>query len=1329
MNAFKIVFDLFKGRKALPIGTMRTYNGVKHVKTAKGWIPQKGANNRIDSGRGGEVVKQKTIEDIDSEMVAVIERVLERNLDKFYGTDDLKGAVNKLIEVMQNIKAKGGESAVEAIGAFKKVHNIVNMDSVYRYVKDKFNIQEKQEVKVVENVLNEVAESVEKKVEDKKVYFSGNTIEEAEAYMNELKNKYEGLSIYSSEEYKNSIDKIKEIHKKYNEEKSKRERLLKLENEKRKEFSKLSEEQLNVQLFNFNNYSGDQDLKKIGIKVLTELILDIESKRGKTESEILKMDIDEITKKYNDLKEMNERGEISREQLVILSVPIYEELLKLNNRKQKLELEKKVYDVQPESVSEEEGRNKIELEKIAERPEEKTNKQKEAENILGYKDTDTEEIRNLVKEKNKELSEGLKLGVFNKEKRIARVKELDEKINQLRKEQVEKPNEVIKPESNETRGEDKQKRKERSDKGKKRVMTKKDAEDFDKLDKEIEDSNKKAKTIETPEDLRNAEGYYNEKPNEIMNVGRDIWSAKRLAYNTYEQAGATLEKMEQDGVAEKMVTKNKFLGLSGFGDFSERIKSGEDGLKICINKWLRDAILSSPEYGQDEEMNKSRRAVYVRICSEINKISNSTNSGLDLYSNIVDLLHKEIGFSELNKLSMMNTVEKEKWFANQKKLYELSKIVGIPFLTAFIPHIMQRVSVGRQNKRELNKLKEFKDIMEVAFNNVKLLDDEKNAMRIFKGSEVDLGEDVKDLKRGNIILVKQDYLDGISTKKSNYKSPEKAKEFQDKIAEYNSQMKLVENQLMESAFLEISDPKEVEKELSNYRKNDFYYNGIMKKFYNKDGGVSKLGIKEHRTKEGVDGYMKTLEESHIKKFYEREIFKKAREDENFAKKYGLDDSGEVTIEKIKSELEKRKIERPNREDYMDVIHDKPSENKVKVVSKTKDYLTGLVKFSSGKEIEVKIPYDSVEKVFTNERGKKEKLSPLFYVEKEAIRKGGKDFSKLSVSEMQKKLMEEYKISGIIFGNSLGKDREFHLRKTIEAFDDLSEILGIDRETISANGNLAMGYGVISQLSKDGYCALYDGDNKAISLTRNKGFASLAHEWAHFVDHSLNNYMGHASSEARSREIDQLPKEIKEKTMVLFTEKNRKGKDKITSYYYFPSVKKDKGRQSFGYDWYKTVNGKLDLSKGYSLNPNMKKEKGITIMEPIDLSGQSKVGKITAIMEGFLNKRKEYYDTLPDGDMSKILFMDMYENGAYNSPEEFFARGFECYVSDKFEKLGRENTYLASVRKTKSLNAQDIFPQTKEDREAIYNAFEDLFSDKEFLKDLRKSFKIFFTLKK
>ena len=100
-----------------------------------------------------------------------------------------------------------------------------------------------------------------------------------------------------------------------------------------------------------------------------------------------------------------------------------------------------------------------------------------------------------------------------------------------------------------------------------------------------------------------------------------------------------------------------------------------------------------------------------------------------------------------------------------------------------------------------------------------------------------------------------------------------------------------------------------------------------------------------------------------------------------------------------------------------------------------------------------------------------------------------------------KTMQDYKLRAFQWGNSVtDQDRKPYARLAYGSFHDLAKQMRMNKEDISMGGNLALAIGA---RGKGAALAHYEPPQRIINLTNNKGNGSIAHEYAHFIDHMMH----------------------------------------------------------------------------------------------------------------------------------------------------------------------------------------------------------------------------------
>lgn len=109
------------------------------------------------------------------------------------------------------------------------------------------------------------------------------------------------------------------------------------------------------------------------------------------------------------------------------------------------------------------------------------------------------------------------------------------------------------------------------------------------------------------------------------------------------------------------------------------------------------------------------------------------------------------------------------------------------------------------------------------------------------------------------------------------------------------------------------------------------------------------------------------------------------------------------------------------------------------------------------------------------------------------------------------LRETFGFRGVNFGKYVPQgERQSHLNRAFDAMHDLAEVLGVPPRAMSLNGMLGLAFGAQGNGGKAA-AHFVPGVNE-INLTRNAGAGSLAHEWAHALDHYFGVQGGMASKE-------------------------------------------------------------------------------------------------------------------------------------------------------------------------------------------------------------------------
>lgn len=151
---------------------------------------------------------------------------------------------------------------------------------------------------------------------------------------------------------------------------------------------------------------------------------------------------------------------------------------------------------------------------------------------------------------------------------------------------------------------------------------------------------------------------------------------------------------------------------------------------------------------------------------------------------------------------------------------------------------------------------------------------------------------------------------------------------------------------------------------------------------------------------------------------------------------------------------------------------------------------------------------SFNQAFGTKAGAAKRFDPAEAYVAHAERKGGRVIDAATVEAAKKHMLENIGLRGVQWGNYVtDSERQHHLTKTAEAFADLADAIGVPDSAISLGGRLGLAIGARGRANARAH---YEPITQIINLTRASGVGSLAHEWAHGLDHYLE---GFANSES------------------------------------------------------------------------------------------------------------------------------------------------------------------------------------------------------------------------
>jgi sulfur relay (sulfurtransferase) DsrC/TusE family protein len=204
------------------------------------------------------------------------------------------------------------------------------------------------------------------------------------------------------------------------------------------------------------------------------------------------------------------------------------------------------------------------------------------------------------------------------------------------------------------------------------------------------------------------EGYFNERPAEILNVGKDVWGAARHNYDTYKQMNADVNQMEKDGTAQAYVTKKNLFGDYGLANKDERVSKGETEFKVLASFVMREYLAKMPPNNPED------RAVYMDFCRAISRLDQETTDAKTFYFGVADVFANMFPTEAQKPATPGQGMSVLDMIPQERKGKKPEMIIG-PVLTALFYSLNQQANQSRNIYYTMDK-KERKqmDIMSAA---------------------------------------------------------------------------------------------------------------------------------------------------------------------------------------------------------------------------------------------------------------------------------------------------------------------------------------------------------------------------------------------------------------------------------------------------------------------------------------------------------------------------------------------------------------------------------------------------------------------------------------
>ena len=281
-------------------------------------------------------------------------------------------------------------------------------------------------------------------------------------------------------------------------------------------------------------------------------------------------------------------------------------------------------------------------------------------------------------------------------------------------------------------------------------------------------------------------------------------------------------------------------------------------------------------------------------------------------------------------------------------------------------------------------------------------------------------------------------------------------------------------------------------------------------------------------------------------------------------------------------------------------------------------------------------------------------------------------------------IKDFGFRGVEFGNWVaGDERQKVVNLGYDALHDLARALGLPPKAMSLDGTLAVAFGARGRGGRA--AAHYEADRTVINMTKLSGAGSLAHEWAHALDHYLgeshartpykgsvqsisgwrttpNNVLTHYASSRFEAVNGNLPLRLREAANRLMQSLFSKPEDDAEARRRVEKELEDKRKGQQG--WMRHVEMiQQRMQKGGS-RAGLKEAQ-----TQVEVWGRGIVRLEKQLADGIPQKRVAT-------DFLKQATILSGESGDYwRRPNEMFARSLEAYVFDKLAAEGFVSQYL------------------------------------------------------
>lgn len=276
-------------------------------------------------------------------------------------------------------------------------------------------------------------------------------------------------------------------------------------------------------------------------------------------------------------------------------------------------------------------------------------------------------------------------------------------------------------------------------------------------------------------------------------------------------------------------------------------------------------------------------------------------------------------------------------------------------------------------------------------------------------------------------------------------------------------------------------------------------------------------------------------------------------------------------------------------------------------------------------------------------------------------------------------VKDFGFRGVEFGNWAAQDeRQRIVNMAYDGLMDLAEIMGVPPKALSLNGTMGMAFG-----ARGGgkFAAHYEPGKLVINMTKINGGGSMAHEWAHALDHYFGELNQKDAYTTKARGASGWYDEQQYKGMPI----TRMEKDAQGKWANVTKLRLDNLRPEMA----KAFDGVMSaLFSGQETKAQMVRSEELSIERYQALADKETDADTKAMYLRGIESRKQALEELrkdPEdktypkgrssyaGEAQKLVGKSA--TGYWTRPTEMFARAFESWVFDKVTAMGAKSDYL------------------------------------------------------